>query len=50
MATIAEALNIGLDSLAFVDDQPFELAEVSFELPQVRCVPVADVGQTQIRS
>jgi FkbH-like protein len=45
VATIAEALNIGLDSLAFVDDQPFELAEVSFELPQVRCVPVADVGQ-----
>ena len=26
--TIAESLNIGLDSICFIDDQPFELAEV----------------------
>src|SRR5207302_8327328 len=32
---IAEGLNIGLDALAFVDDSPFERAEVSYMLPQV---------------
>jgi FkbH-like protein len=35
---IAASLNIGLDSLAFVDDQPFELEEVSFSLPEVLCI------------
>jgi FkbH-like protein len=35
---IAEKLNIGLDSLAFVDDQDYELAEVACELPEVLCV------------
>jgi FkbH-like protein len=33
---IAEALNIGTDSLVFVDDSEFELAEVSYFLPEVR--------------
>jgi len=32
---IAAALNLGTDSLAFVDDQPYELAEVAHELPEV---------------
>ncbi len=32
---IAEKLNIGLDALAFVDDSPYERAEVSYMLPQV---------------
>ena len=32
---IAEQLNIGLEALAFVDDSPFERAEVSYMLPQV---------------
>ena len=32
---IAERLNIGLDALAFVDDSPFERAEVAYMLPQV---------------
>jgi FkbH-like protein len=32
---IAERLNIGLDSLVFVDDNPFERAQVSDALPQV---------------
>ena len=36
--TIAESLNIGLDSICFVDDQPFELAEVQAALPQVLCM------------
>jgi methoxymalonate biosynthesis protein len=32
---VATHLNIGLDSVAFVDDSPFERAEVSYLLPQV---------------
>nr|AJY78087.1 fkbH-like protein [Myxococcus virescens] len=39
---IAEQLNIGIDSIAFVDDSPFELAEVAHELPKVRCVDARD--------
>ncbi len=33
---VATELNIGLDSFAFVDDSPFERAEVSAAWPQVR--------------
>lgn len=33
IANIASALNIGLDAMAFVDDQPFEREEVAFALP-----------------
>jgi HAD superfamily phosphatase (TIGR01681 family) len=42
---IARALNIGTDSLAFVDDQPFERAEVSAALPQVTVVDAAACAQ-----
>jgi FkbH-like protein len=35
---IAENLNIGLNSICFVDDQRFELAEVQAALPQVLCL------------
>ncbi|HET9182773.1 MAG TPA: HAD-IIIC family phosphatase [Candidatus Angelobacter sp.] len=35
---IAECLNIGADSICFIDDQPFELAEVQAALPQVFCL------------
>lgn len=38
IASIAEQLNLGLDSFVFVDDNPIELAEVSARLPAVRCV------------
>ncbi len=38
---IAELLNIGLDAVAFVDDQPFEREEVAFSLPQVLCLDAA---------
>jgi FkbH-like protein len=38
---IQEALNLGFDSLLFVDDQPFELAEVGSSLPEVRCLGAA---------
>jgi FkbH-like protein len=40
---IATALNIGIDTLAFVDDQPFELEEVAFSIPDVLCINVADI-------
>ncbi|AUI58026.1 HAD family hydrolase [Amycolatopsis sp. BJA-103] len=43
---IAKALNIGLDAIAFVDDQPFELAEVAHALPSVKTVDVAELGET----
>lgn len=34
---IADELRFALDTIAFVDDQPAERAEVAFHLPQVRC-------------
>lgn len=45
VSAIAQALNIGVDAIAFVDDQDFELAEVRFVLPDVMTVPVEDVGR-----
>lgn len=35
---IAESLNIATNTLAFVDDQPFEREEVNFALPEVLCL------------
>ena len=43
--SIAALLNIGLDTLAFVDDSPFELEEVAFSLPQVLCIDGAHVRE-----
>lgn len=43
LQTIAQALNIGLDTFAFVDDQPFEREEVAFALPQVMCLEGANL-------
>jgi FkbH-like protein len=40
LRTVAAQLNIGIDTLAYIDDNPFELAEVSAACPQVRCFPV----------
>lgn len=40
---IAKSLNIGLDTFAFVDDQPFEREEVAFAHPEVLCIDAADV-------
>ncbi|MFF8288755.1 HAD-IIIC family phosphatase [Streptomyces sp. NPDC016309] len=42
---IAQALNIGLDTIAFVDNDPVERAEVAGELPMVRCYPAAEVAR-----
>ena len=35
---IAQVLNINIDTLAFIDDQDFELEEVSFAHPEVMCI------------
>ncbi|TCP54508.1 HAD superfamily phosphatase (TIGR01681 family)/FkbH-like protein [Tumebacillus sp. BK434] len=35
---IAKLINIGIDTFAFVDDQPFEREEVAFSHPQVLCL------------
>jgi FkbH-like protein len=40
---IAESLNIGLDAVAFVDDQPFEREEVRHSLPEVLCIDAAEL-------
>src|SRR5215207_8346865 len=40
---IAGDINIGLDALAFVDDQPFEREEVAFSHPQVLCLDAVEV-------
>lgn len=42
--SIAKALNIAIDALAFVDDQPFEREEVQFSLPQVLCMDGLDLA------
>lgn len=41
---IAESLNIGLDAVAFIDNDPVERAEVESVLPQVRCYAAEDVA------
>lgn len=40
---IAETLGFATRTLAFVDDQPAERAEVAYHLPEVRCYPADDV-------
>jgi FkbH-like protein len=47
---IAAELNIGLDALAFVDDQPFEREEVAFALPEVWCLDATEVGSLRGRA
>lgn len=39
IAEIVRALNIGIDSAIFVDDNPFERSEVAQALPQVEVLP-----------
>ncbi|MEU1017191.1 HAD-IIIC family phosphatase [Streptomyces sp. NPDC005898] len=39
---IAEELNFALSTIAFIDDQPAERAEVEFHLPEVRCYPAEE--------
>ncbi len=42
---IAKNINIGIDTLAFVDDQPFEREEVAFGHPEVLCIDGADISK-----
>lgn len=41
---ISEKLNIGLDAIAFVDDSPFERAEVQYMLQDVLVLSPAEIG------
>lgn len=50
MAAIARALNLGLDSLAFVDDQPYEREEVAFSHPEVLCLPASEIPRIPERA
>jgi FkbH-like protein len=43
VASIAKRLNIGLDTVVFIDDSPFERAEVTDAYPEVRCVDGQDL-------
>jgi FkbH-like protein len=42
---IAAGLRLGLDSIAFTDNDPAERAEVAAALPMVRCYPADRVGE-----
>lgn len=44
LRSIAQSINIGSDTLAFVDDQPFERAEVASVLPEVLCLDAAEMA------
>jgi FkbH-like protein len=39
--TIAKSLNIGLEAIAFIDDQPWERDEVAHALPMIMCLDAA---------
>ncbi|ARU60247.1 hypothetical protein CBW65_03600 [Tumebacillus avium] len=42
---IVTQLNIGMDTIAFIDDQPFEREEVAFALPEVLTIDALDTDQ-----
>lgn len=46
---IAAEINIATDTLAFVDDQPFERDEITHELPEVLCIDAAEAGSILAR-
>jgi FkbH-like protein len=41
---IARSINVGLDAIAFIDDDPFERGEVSHALPPVMVLDAAEAG------
>jgi len=47
--TIARKLNIGLDSMGFIDDEPYELEQVRQILPSVRIYPAKDYKTLLVR-
>ncbi|MGC5346840.1 HAD-IIIC family phosphatase [Streptomyces sp. DT24] len=44
VARISERLNFAHRTIAFIDDQPAERAEVAFRLPDVRCYPAEEAA------
>lgn len=40
---IAKLINIGVNTIAFIDDQVFERDEVKFNIPEIMCIDSADV-------
>jgi FkbH-like protein len=50
IARIAEQLSIGLDTFAFVDDQPFEREEVRSILPTVTVIDAAEASSIPSRA
>lgn len=40
---IAKSINIGLDAVAFIDDQAFEREEVGFSIPEVSCIDALEL-------
>ncbi|MGC4806559.1 HAD-IIIC family phosphatase [Micromonospora sp. DT233] len=42
---IADELQFALDTIAFIDDQPTELAEIDHQLPEVRCYRADQVAE-----
>jgi len=44
IAKIAESINVGLDAVAFIDDQPFERDEVASRLPEVWTLDAAELS------
>lgn len=49
ITAVAEALNIGVDALAFVDDQPFERDEVAHVHPQITVVDADAITDMLVR-
>lgn len=49
IANIAQALSIGVDALAFIDDDPFERAEVAHSHPDVLCLDAALAAELPLR-
>lgn len=45
IGNIAKNINIGINTLAFVDDQQFEREEVNFTHPEVLCIDAADTDK-----
>lgn len=43
--SIVSSINIGMDTVAFIDDQEFEREEVKFSIPEVLCIDAADTGK-----
>ena len=50
ISTIVQSINIGMDTIAFIDDQPFERDEVCFALPEVLCIDSYDLSGLLNRS